>query len=70
MKLSEVRVGEYGTINNIYVSGPDIIRVMTMGLVLGSKIKVLSRTSGSIEISVEGSRMAIDKEIASKIMVV
>jgi len=70
MKLSEVKVGERGTINNMFIAGPDTLRVMTMGLVLGSEVKVLSRTSGSIEISVEGSRMAIDKEIASKIMVV
>ncbi len=40
-----------------------------MGFVTGGEVIVLSRTGGNVIVSIKGSRIAIGKDMASKIMV-
>lgn len=40
-----------------------------MGLITGSEVTVVSKTMGNVIVSVKGSRIAIGREMADKIMV-
>lgn len=40
-----------------------------MGFVTGGEVTVLSRTGGNVIVSIKGSRVAIGKDMANKIMV-
>ena len=53
------------------VGGKEEIRKFLegMGFVTGGEVTVLSKTMGNVIVSVKGSRIAIGKDMANKIMV-
>lgn len=53
------------------IGGKDEIKkhIETLGFVVGGKVKVITVVDGNIIVDVKGSRIAIGKDIANKIMV-
>jgi ferrous iron transport protein A len=64
-----VRNGEENSIKK--VGGKEEIRqfLANLGFVPGSHVKIISEISGNVIVSIKESRVAISREMASKIMV-
>ncbi len=69
MPLSMFKSGEKGIIKKI--GGKDEIRtfLLNLGFVIGSEVTVVSETSGNLIVNIRDSRIAINKEMACKIIV-
>ena len=69
MPLLLLKVGEISKI--IKISGNDQIikRINAMGLNVGDEVKVISYFNGNIIILVKNSKLALSKEVASRIHV-
>ena len=69
MPLTMMRAGEQCTIKKI--GGKEETRrfLENLGLVVGGTITVISDTGGNLIVNVKDSRIAIGKDMASKIMV-
>lgn len=61
--------GEQGTIRR--VSGSEDVRhhLANLGFVEGGEVTVISRINGSLIVNVKGSRVAINEDMAKRIMV-
>ncbi len=69
MPLTMAKVGETGFIKKI--SGKDDIRrhLAELGFVVGESVTVVSEIGGNMILSVKDSRIALDKSLASRIMI-
>jgi len=69
--LIEIRDGQTGTIVSILGGRSLIKRLADLGLTTGTEIKVIGRTlfTGPVQIEACGSKLAISRGLASKIMV-
>lgn len=69
MPLTMMRAGEQCTIKKI--GGKEETRrfLENLGLVVGGTVTVISDTGGNLIVNVKDSRIAIGKDMASKIMV-
>ncbi len=69
MPLSMVKAGESNTIKRI--GGKDETRrfLENLGFVTGSAITVISKIGGNVIVNIKDSRVAINKDMANKIMV-
>ena len=69
MPLSMVKPGETNTIKK--VGGKEETRkfLENLGFVTGGTVTVISQTGGNMIVNVKDSRVAIGKDMASKIMV-
>ncbi len=69
MPLGMVRVGESGMIQKI--TGRDEVRqhLADMGFVVGAAVRVVSQIGGNMILSVQESRVALDKTMAMRIIV-
>lgn len=69
MPLTMAKAGEENTI--IKIGGKEEVRrfLESLGFVAGSVISVVSEMNGNVIVNVKGSRVAISKEMANKIMV-
>lgn len=69
MPLTMVKTGEQSIIKK--VGGKEETRkfLESLGFVIGSAITVVSEISGNMIVNVKDSRVAINKEMANKIMV-
>ncbi len=67
--LAEGRVGVKYVITRTDTSDPEVIRLCTLGFVIGALVSVVSRTGDSIEIDMMGSKCAIRNEQAKRISV-
>ena len=69
MPLSMVREGESNTI--CMVGGKEETRkfLENLGFVSGGEVTVVSQINGNIIVNVKGSRIAIGKDMANKVMV-
>lgn len=62
--------GEAAIIINIYGGRNMVTRLMAMGLTVGTKIRVVKSTGpGPVLIEVRGTRLALGRGVAMKIMV-
>lgn len=68
--LSMAKVGEKGVI--VSISGKEEVRkfLCDLGFTIGTGIKAVSQSGGNIIIDVKGSKIAIDRHMASKIQFV
>jgi len=66
MTLDELKVGQTGTVTAITGDGPIVQRLMALGLLEGSVIRVLRRAIGGdpIEIEVMGYALSLRREEA------
>ena len=69
MPLTLLRPGEYSTIKKI--GGKEDVRkfLESLGFVTGGIVTVVNQLNGNVIVNVKESRVAISKEMASKIMV-
>jgi DtxR family Mn-dependent transcriptional regulator len=67
--LSILKIGEKGRISKIECSEKIFKRLLDMGLIPNTPIEVIAKSSGTIEITVRGSKLAIGKEISEKIFI-
>lgn len=69
MPLAMARVGEKGIIQKI--TGKDEVRqhLAELGFVVGGEVTVVSEIGGNMIISVKDSRIALDRSMASRIMI-
>lgn len=69
MPLGMVSVGESGMIQKI--TGRDEVRqhLADMGFVVGAAVRVVSQIGGNMILSVQESRVALDKTMAMRIIV-
>ena len=69
MPLSMVKEGEINTICK--VGGKEETRkfLENLGFVSGGEVTVVSQISGNIIVNVKGSRVAIGRDMANKVMV-
>lgn len=69
LPLAMVNPGEVCTVKRI--GGKDDVcrHLEALGLVVGSEITVVSADNGNVIVTAKGSRIAISREMASKIMV-
>jgi len=67
--LTFASIGEEALIKKI--SGKSTVRqhLNTLGFTEGSKIAILSKSNGNLIIKIKGSRIAISKELATKIVI-
>jgi Fe2+ transport system protein FeoA len=71
MKLSEVEQRKSVTISKVDTNCNCILRVMTLGLVEGTKVTVVSKTKSNIEVRIfRGATVGISKHCAEKLIVV
>jgi ferrous iron transport protein A len=69
MPLTMARAGEKNTI--VKIGGKEEVRrfLESLGFVAGSIVSVVSEMNGNVIVNVKGSRVAISKEMANKIMI-
>ncbi len=69
MPLTFCRTGEVSTISK--VAGSDEVRshLNDLGFVVGAQISIVNELAGNIIVNIKESRVAIDKNMANKIMV-
>ena len=68
MPLTMTKAGETVTIRRI--SGKDEVRHLAeLGFVVGSEVTVVNEIAGNLIVQVKQSRLALDKTMASRIMV-
>lgn len=69
MPLTMVRAGEISSIKR--VGGREEIRrhLENLGFVPGAEVTVISAHGGDVIVNVKGSRVAINREMANKIMI-
>ena len=69
MPLTMARSGEEWIIRKVGGNADVRAHLETMGFVPGGRVMVLSTIGGNLIVNVKESRVAINKEMASKIMV-
>lgn len=69
MPLAMAQIGEKGYIQKI--TGKDVVRqhLAELGFVVGEEVIVISEMGGNLILSVKDSRIALDKSMASRIMI-
>ena len=69
MPLSMINIGETKLIQRITGNGETKRFLENLGFVEGSPVTIISMLSGNMIVSVKETRVAIDKTMASRIMV-
>jgi ferrous iron transport protein A len=69
MPLTLARPGEGRTVRKL--GGPEDLknRLLAMGFIVGTEVKVVSQLAGNLIVLVKDSRLAISREMANKILV-
>lgn len=69
MPLTMAKTGENNRIRKI--GGKEEVRrfLESLGFVVGSQVTVISEIRGNVIVNIKGSRVAISREMANKIMV-
>lgn len=69
LPLTLCKAGEENVISK--VSGSDEVKshLNDLGFVAGAKVSIVNELAGNIIVNIKDSRIAIDKEMANKIMV-
>ena len=69
MRLSELEKGKTAVIKKVEANCNCVLRIMTLGLVEGAKIKHITSTKNNMELGIYGAKVAISKHCASNIVV-
>ena len=69
MTLEEGKINQVYCINKLLIDGNTSRRLQSLGLIHGTNIKVVNKKkNGSVILKARGSRIAIGRDIASKIL--
>lgn len=69
MPLTFANIGEESTIRKIGGTVEQKTHLKDMGFVVGGSVTIISDIGGNLIVNVKESRVAISKEMASKIMI-
>lgn len=69
MPLTMVKTGEENSIKKVGGATDTRLFLETLGFVPGSHVTVVTEIAGNVIVSIKESRVAISREMASKIMV-
>lgn len=69
MPLIFANTGEENTIKKIGGNSQVKLHLENLGFVVGGSITIISTIAGNLIVNVKESRVAIDREMASKIMI-
>lgn len=70
MTLVEGRINQVYCINKLLIDGNTSRRLQSLGLINGTDIKVVNKKrNGAIIFKARGTRLAVGKDIASKIVI-
>lgn len=69
MPLTMARPGESNLIKKIGGKPETRQFLENLGFVAGSRVSVISRTGGNVIVEVKGARVAVNSDMAAKIMV-
>ena len=69
MPLTMARPGESNLIKKIGGKPETRQFLENLGFVAGSRVSVISRTGGTVIVEVKGARVAVNSDMAAKIMV-
>ena len=69
MPLAMANPGEGGTIRQ--VTGKDDVRLhlAALGSVAGQPVTVVAKLAGSVILNIRGTRVALDKKLAARVMI-
>lgn len=68
MKLSETKIGDLITVNKMELPQSTMMRLKALGMTNGTEVKILNRKrSGSVILSVRGTRLALGSRICDAI---
>ncbi|WP_258002582.1 FeoA family protein [Megasphaera hutchinsoni] len=68
MPLSMLQRGESGVVKSINGKQKDIRHLADLGVVVGATVKAVNEIEGNIIIEVKGSRLAMNKVMANRII--
>lgn len=69
MPLSFAVIGEENTIRKVGGNPEVRARLESMGFVTGASVTVITTMGGNLIVNIKESRVAVNKEMASKIMI-
>ncbi len=69
MPLTMAKIGQLGCIERIHAKDDVRRHLENLGFVAGEQVMVVSEMAGNLIVTVKGSRIAINKGMANKIMV-
>ena len=69
MKLNELKKGSTAVVKKVETNCNCVLRIMTLGLVEGTRVKYLTSTKNNMELVIHGARVAISKHCASHIVI-
>ncbi|MSR08739.1 MAG: ferrous iron transport protein A [Gammaproteobacteria bacterium] len=72
MTLDELKVGQAGTITELEGQGPVVQRLMALGLLAGSLVRITRRAIGGdpLEVQVMDYALSLRREEARRVMIV
>ncbi len=72
MTLDELKVGQAGTITELEGQGPVVQRLMALGLLAGSRVRITRRAIGGdpLEVRVMDYALSLRREEARRVMIV
>jgi ferrous iron transport protein A len=72
MTLDELKIGQTGTITGVEGEGPAVQRLMSLGLLAGSRIRITRRAIGGdpIEVAIMDYALSLRREEARRVHVV
>jgi Fe2+ transport system protein FeoA len=72
MTLDELKIGQGGTITGIAGQGPGVQRLMALGLLAGSTVRITRRAIGGdpIEVAVMDYALSLRREEARRVTVI
>lgn len=69
MPLSMIQPGQTSSIKRILGNDHTRQHLNNLGLVVGENVTVISKLSGNIILNIKGTRIALDRSMANRIMI-
>ncbi len=69
MPLTMAQPGEYNLIKKVGGQPETRQFLENLGFVVGSRVAVITKAGGSVIVEIKGARVAVNREMAAKIMV-
>jgi len=70
MPLTIAPISKEITIVKMFLDSKLKSHLSSLGLTLNSKVRILSQTKGNVVLSIKGSRIALDHDVAQNIFIV
>lgn len=68
MPLTMLRRGEYGIVKELHGQATAVKHLEDLGFIAGETVRVITELSGNLIVELKGSRLALNKVMASRII--